>query len=186
MQSQNYPENIMELLEFKQPINIPIGNGMYRIVENYEYYYLKSDVLFRILVPAGFTYDGASVPRWLWSLSNLTPDGDIRAAAAVHDLIYAYDGTLPFGYHVMWYASAKRWVNCFGNGWSRKDADKLFLKIMKQAGIGETDRKRAYWAVRLFGWIKWDKKDLFTGVNENRCGFIDRNLNRPEIRIDNA
>lgn len=149
----DYPENVKELLILKQPLNIPIGNGLYRIVEDYYYHYLKNGVLFRLKIPSGFTYDGASVPRWLWSFSNLTPDGDVRAAAALHDHIYEYDGTLPFGTHVMFYK--ENWHNCFGHGWSRKDADKLFRKVMKQAGIGERDRKLAYWSVRLFGWIVW-------------------------------
>jgi hypothetical protein len=165
-----YPINIDDLLKVKQPKNIPIGNGLYRIIEDYRYYYLKSEILFCITVPNGFSYDGASVPRWLWSISNLTPDGQIRAAAAVHDLIYAYDGTLPFGLHAMWKNGV--WINCFGSGWSRKDADKIFLKIMRQTGVGKTDRNRAYIFVRLFGWLKWGDGIKVSSM-KNCHGIID-------------
>lgn len=38
-----------------------------------------------IVVPAGFSFDGASVPRWLWAL--LPATGRYFRAAAVHDYL---------------------------------------------------------------------------------------------------
>ena len=42
---------------------------------------LHGGVRRRILIPKGFVYDGASVPRLVWTLSGILPDGLIRAAA---------------------------------------------------------------------------------------------------------
>ncbi len=158
-------ENESELLEFKQPYNYPIGKAgkrLYRNMQKYEYYWKKAvklggdveeELLNRIIVPEGFTYDGASVPRFLWSIANLTPDGKLRAAALVHDWIYDNKGVMPAGSYQFYNGS---WINVVGR-WTRKDADKMFLKIMELGGVGKTDRTRAYWAVRLFGWIAWKK-----------------------------
>ena len=75
-----------------QPVNIPVllgsGEEGYKLVETYSYSWTMPDRLRRaITIPKGFTYDGASVPRLVWTLSGITPDGLIRAAALVHDFI---------------------------------------------------------------------------------------------------
>lgn len=138
---------------FKHLLNVPIGNGQYRVYKRYNYHYRKNDVLHRITIPVGFTYE-VSIPRWLWSIANITPDGPIRTAAALHDLIYLHKGVLPEGLH-MFQDDKGMWHDCTGKPWSRLDADKLFLKVMKEGGVGETDRERAYKAVRWFGWYYW-------------------------------
>tara|TARA_Y100000310_G_scaffold319188_1_gene374154 strand:- start:3768 stop:4112 length:345 start_codon:yes stop_codon:yes gene_type:complete len=54
-------------------------------------------------------------------------------AAVVHD--YIYRNNLP--------------------GWTRKEADQLFLDIMKEDGVSFYSRYKYYWAVRAFGWKAW-------------------------------
>ena len=86
-----------------------------------------------ITVPAGFSSDGASVPRFFWRL--VFPPGDQKAlrAAFVHDWIYR---THP-------------------EGWTREAADMLFLKLLLANGMPKFRAVLAYLGVRLFGGAAW-------------------------------
>ena len=86
-----------------------------------------------LTVPAGFSSDGASVPRFFWRV--VFPPGDQKAlrAAFVHDWIYR---THP-------------------DGWSREAADMLFLKILIEDGMPKYRAALAWLGVRLFGGPAW-------------------------------
>lgn len=138
-----------------QPINIPISERGYRLVAPYCYDWEHQKNTYRLEVPAGFIYDGASVPRIVWTLSGLRPDGLIRAAATVHDFMYHHKGQLPSG-------SVRKLENPYSQiqvslPWSRKNADKLFARMMREAGVSKYRRRLAYLAVRVFGRIWWKK-----------------------------
>lgn len=134
-----------------QPDIRPVTDTLYRLNEDYTYVWIQRNIVTQITVPKGFTYDGASVPRFLWSLSGLTRDGLIRAAALVHDWIYMNDGALP---ECSMREFNKGWT-CISGRWTRKDSDKLFLKMMLEAGIENYRANRAYACVRLFGGLYW-------------------------------
>jgi hypothetical protein len=112
-----------------QPLNVPIDDKRYKLVREYNY--------LGISVPKGFVYDGASVPRWLWSITDIRPDGLIRAPALIHDWLYRRGG------------------NVNGRRFSRKEADLLFCRMMKESGIGIMKCKMVYWAVRVFAGSYW-------------------------------
>ena len=82
-----------------------------------------------IEVPAGFIFDGASIPRFAWSTLGVTPyDPKVVAAAVVHDWLYN--------------SKVK----------SKKDADAIFYYIMEYQGLLSTSQMRLmYTAVKLFG-----------------------------------
>ena len=84
----------------------------------------------RVRIPAGFRYDGASVPRWAWYLIPRT-DARIWRAATVHDWLYARQII------------------------ERAVADGHFLAIMKQDKMPSLKRWLAYLAVRMFGGRAW-------------------------------
>ena len=86
-----------------------------------------------LTVPAGFSSDGASVPRFFWRV--VFPPGDNRAlrAAFLHDWIYR---THP-------------------EGWSREAADNLFRRVLLEDGVSRSSADMAYWGVRLFGAPAW-------------------------------
>jgi len=98
-------------------------------------------VSFQIIVPLGFQWDGASVPRFLWSLSGIRPDGLVRAAALVHDYLYRKpkSGNVGGSYKIF----------------TRKEADVLFRDMIREAGGSWWTASKAYWAVRAFGWMAW-------------------------------
>ena len=78
-----------------------------------------------ITVPAGFTCDGASVPRFFWFW--LPRWGRYYGASIVHDWLYSNEiGT-------------------------RLEADKMFLKQMLEDGVLKHRAHIMYWCVRIGG-----------------------------------
>lgn len=80
-------------------------------------------------VPAGFVFDGASIPRFAWSKLGVTPyDPKVVVAAVIHDWMYA--------------SKIK----------SKKDADAIFYYIMDHQGfLSKVQMRLMYTAVKLFG-----------------------------------
>ena len=39
--------------------------------------------------------------------------------------------------------------------WSRKEADQVFGRLMREAGVSKIKRRMAYYAVRWFGGSSW-------------------------------
>ena len=103
-------------------------------------------------VPAGYLYDGASVPRVFWSLIGLRPDGLIRAASLAHDALYrAAGGKKPeaWGGCVL--------TNCNGNAVQvcRGEADWVLREFMRSAGMWRHRCGIAWAAVRIGGARHW-------------------------------
>lgn len=93
-------------------------------------------VLGRLIdIPKGFITDLASVPRIFKNIVNSYGKNYTRAAV-VHDYLYSV------GYKL---------------GISRLEADKIFLEIMKERGVGLIKRQAMYRAVRLFGALHYRK-----------------------------
>lgn len=90
---------------------------------------------YQIKVPQGFVTDLASVPRIFWSI--FPPFGKYTPAAIVHDFLYSK-------YNI--------------TGINRTLADKIFLFIMEELGVGYLKRKAMYQAVRSFGERSWKAK----------------------------
>ena len=84
------------------------------------------DDSFMIMVPAGFCYDGASVPK---ALSSFIPrfGGCYDRASALHDYLYSH-GRI-----------------------SRTDSDKIFYEALRSDKVCWVQAKIMYFAVRFFG-----------------------------------
>ncbi len=138
--------------------NIPVSEKMYMLAKQYVYQWeIEQEggkVQYKIVVPEGFMYDGASVPRIAWSLSGITPDGLMRAPALVHDWIYAHKGKLPDESYQFKIGKAK-WKPVLAV-WAREAADKLFARMMRESGVSKPKRRMVYRAVRWFGGFSWD------------------------------
>ncbi|MEW8044190.1 MAG: DUF1353 domain-containing protein [Candidatus Sedimenticola endophacoides] len=48
-----------------------------------------------------------------------------------------------------------QWCATHGR-WSRREADRLFARIMREAGVSRFKRRVAFIGVRLFGWFSWN------------------------------
>lgn len=91
-----------------------------------------------ILIPEGFVFDKASVPRMVWWY---LPRDDRRViiAALVHDYLY-------FTQKI-----AGQWI-------TRQEADELFYQLIRHAKMRYTKSQAAYWAIRAGGWVHFNKR----------------------------
>ena len=90
---------------------------------------------YKITVKKGFDFDGASIPKWLWSIYGSPLNGNYVVASLIHDGLYASQ-KLP-----------------------RELSDKIFLDLMKQHKVGYIKRQTMYYAVRSAGWYAWKKHE---------------------------
>lgn len=119
-------------MALEQPICGVTPNGLYVLSEDYTYRFGGQD----ITVTKGFVWDGASAPI----RSSIRKDGLIRAAGLIHDYLYRSLGKATDAL-----------------SFSRKGADKLMRRIMLEFGMSRWKAGKAYFAVRWFGWLAWNK-----------------------------
>ena len=79
------------------------------------------------VAPIGSVVDGASIPRYLWSVMGGPFEGRYRNASVLHDVAY--------GEH------KRPW----------KDCDRMFYYAMRCSGVGATESKTMYYALYKFG-----------------------------------
>lgn len=103
----------------------------------YKYRYEKTGL--DVTVQPGFICDGASSPRIFWSLVGFLPRGIHDPAALIHDQLYEDKGLHN------------------GQKYSRRVADGVFFKMMKECGVKNWHAAIAYIAVRLGGWYYWNR-----------------------------
>lgn len=128
----------------KQPNITPIKESgqLYVLAEEYKIDIRRFGGLKNLRIPKGFRYDGASVPRWLWSLSGLSRDGIHRAAALVHDYLYENKGFQENDKHEYWL--------------TRKEVDKVFREMLIDVGVADHRVFLAYWGARIGGHFYWN------------------------------
>ena len=96
----------------------------------------------RIMVPAGFIFDGASIPRIFWTF--LSPTGLLFIPGLFHDYGYKYNKIT--------------WSNGLSSiGYSRKFWDGLFLRIANHVNGMAPINRTAWAAVRAGAWNVWRK-----------------------------
>lgn len=100
--------------------------------------YTDTETGLRFQLPARYRFDLASVPRGFWWL--IAPFELSTLAPLIHDWLYEHKGRVRV-----------RRV-------TRRESDRIFLRIMRHEGIGRTRRTLAYMAVRAFGWIYWNRR----------------------------
>ena len=120
------------------PLVTYVGPGnRWRLEEAYSY----QDGPTQIIVPAGFLFDLASIPRIFWWL--IAPFELSVAAPLLHDFLYHHRGDLPPGT-----VEPSR-------PYTRHEADHLFRTVMETEGVPGWRRTLAYLAVRAVGWLGW-------------------------------
>jgi hypothetical protein len=102
---------------------------------------LGGGIKFSITAVVPFTYDRASIPRFFWPL--IDRDSLSSVPPLFHDLLYKKGGVLPTE-QVTPYRT-----------FTRKDADDVFLELMKMSGVAEWRYNAAYQAVRKFALFAW-------------------------------
>lgn len=109
--------------QFDTPITQVVhGTDTERFTFNYRVRLLG----YQIFISKGFIYDGASIPRFLWSIIGCPFRPKYRAVALVHDYLYSI------------YAD-------------RKLADQIFKQMLLDAGVSKVKAATMYRALRMFG-----------------------------------
>lgn len=136
-----------------KPIAIPTaGKGFWGAIwmwlmgtRNWE---VAEDWEFRIegdwyVIPAGFTFDGASIPKFLHTW--LSPTGVLLMGGLVHDFAYKYETLLK--------KNKKKTIGTI----TQKKADEIFRDINIEQNGFHLLNKLAYWALRIGGFVAWNK-----------------------------
>lgn len=121
--------------------------ALYRDVAN-NTWVLHQDVVYSVtgaalLIPAGFVFDLASIPRLLWWVPGYAPFELGTTAPLVHDYLYRYRGSVP-PTNIVPYRE-----------FTRRQADRYFLDEMERTGVGAARRRIVWLAVRAFGRLAW-------------------------------
>ena len=92
---------------------------------------------YSVTVKKGFDFDGASIPKWLWSIYGSPLNGNYVVASLIHDGLYASQKV------------------------SKRVSDKIFLDVMKQLNVGYIKRTSMYLAVKMFGGKDWKEASKY-------------------------
>ncbi len=120
----------------------------FRLLEPATYAWCHRARSFCLVVPEGFQHDFASVPRPLWAL--ISPI-DLGMASIFHDWLYRNRGRVTT---LTWDSAQERW-NPREDPWIRRDADRLFARIMREQGVARWRRRLAFLVVRAAGGRYW-------------------------------
>lgn len=121
------------------------------------YYRLPNERI--IIIPAGFVFDGASIPKPLWGF--LSPVGLLLIGGLIHDFAYRY------GYLWEVVPDGGDFSEYYHGQGSRHDWDELFLEVnLEVNGMLLTDYVATF-LLKLFGDIAWQ---------------ANREANAPEMR----
>ena len=115
-----------------------MGTRHWQIVE--DWHYELGGV--KYVVPKGFQFDGASVPKFLATF--LSPVGVLLMGGLVHDYAYKYACLKTVG---------KKALN---SDLDQKGADELFRDICIEVNGFKVLNYLAYWSLRLAGFVAWN------------------------------
>lgn len=118
---------------FFDPLVLEYIDGRdWKVTKGFRYWHDDGTLAGRtFVVPAGFTTDFASVPRFFWRL--FPPTGKYGKASVIHDFCYR-TGIV-----------------------SRRAADAIFFDAMRHLGVRFPTRYLMWSAVRVFGWAAYRK-----------------------------
>ena len=124
---------------FKMIMMWLLGVRHWEIVNDFEYE-LEGQ---KFVIPAGFKFDGASIPKFLHTF--LSPVGVLLIGGLVHDYAYKYETLLK--------GNKKDTMGVI----SQKRADEIFRDINIEVNGFYLMNYLAYWSLRLGGFMAWNK-----------------------------
>ena len=110
---------------------IPGTDTRQLIIEWFSYFMIGTKHI-KVRIPSNFIFDGASIPRVFWSVVGSPFEDNHELAGLVHDWLYHK--------HIC----------------TRKEADHVFLYILKQHGAARWKARVMFRAVRMFGGNFWN------------------------------
>ena len=116
-----------------------LGVRHWELAEDYNYKLNDKE----FVIPAGFTFDGASIPKFLHQF--FSPVGVLLMGGLVHDYAYKYQTLLM--------KNKKETLGVI----SQKRADEIFRDINIGVNGFYLMNYLAYWSLRLGGFVAWNK-----------------------------
>lgn len=110
---------------------------------------------YRVIIPDGFTSDGTSIPRVLWSLAGIERDGLERRASWLHDYLYKNRGSVTR----LTVMIAGEWRGV-AIAFTRDEVDGIFASLLLDSGVTRTRTAIMWTAVRAEGQKAWDSHIL--------------------------
>lgn len=141
---------------FPQPVSAATDSFTRVLVEPWQYRFQMRGSTYKIQLASGIEYE-PSIPTWAESV---VPEDRLLQASLPHDAIYKAQGRLDGpDYDVL----QTKWEGVWHPrpNVSRKFADDLFRKILRDLDVSGWRIWLAYNAVRWFGQPAWDEKDDF-------------------------
>ena len=114
------------------------GTRHWEVVKDFNYYLMGKNYI----IPKGFKFDGASVPKFLAQF--LSPVGVLLIGGLIHDYGYKYQTLL---------LKNKKTIGIKTQKWM----DETFRDINIEVNGFYFLNYLAYWALRLGGWVAWNK-----------------------------
>ena len=116
-----------------------LGVRHWEIAKDFEYEINKQ----KYVIPAGFKFDGASIPKFLHMF--LSPVGVLLIGGLVHDYAYKYAALKP--------KSKKDAILLL----DQKKSDQIFRDINIEINGFYLMNYLAYWSLRIGGFMAWNK-----------------------------
>lgn len=136
---------------FTYPYHHAIRAGLYETTQPYT---VTVDLIgydVEITVGAGYLFDGATIPRWLWPLAGAPMEPPHDAAALIHDWLYACQIL------------------------SKRQADWIYAQVLAQAGYAYWRVAAEWLAVTIFGGAAWSEaklRDVQYAVGQGRILYL--------------
>lgn len=122
-----------------------LDGNKFQLTADYNIYWSDRGRDYRLRVPAGYVTDLSSIPRVARSIIPVI--GRQNGPSVIHDFIYEpCDPDLE--------APGKPYLN----GWTKPEADMLFLEAMKAAKVNWYRRNAMWVAVRFGGYRAWNTR----------------------------
>ena len=121
-----------------RPVSVPMyGTECRRLIQDYKY--KDPGTGFNLRVPAGFAWDGTSIPWLVRPLIGGCWNPQYEIAGMLHDYLYR--------------------VNVWDN-LGRSEADRIFYNILQLEKVRWIRTQEMYYGVRVGGWLSYNKKPL--------------------------
>lgn len=149
----------MKIVNAKQPLVRSVTRSLSVTESPTRYVFEYKGHVYKIVVPEHFLFDGASIPRLLWTVLGLAPHGPMDGPALIHDFIYHYRGSLPEGSFEIYDKYGRIWVPC-ETPVTKNMADLLLRDLVSYFKICNRIKAHlVYLAVAVLGWRAWLNDD---------------------------
>ena len=165
-----------------QPTVKNVGERQWQLQKDYAVTFMLRDVLHRLVIKAGMVYDGASIPRWAWTILGKSPMGQHDSGTIFHDLIYMLlknsKNNAVVGHsvdkctHTLFIELNGEWHSYMAE-MSRKECDAIMFEIIRNTEgvkISKWVLAAMYRGVRIGGAKYWNKSTGNHNINPGNCG----------------